>query len=55
MFARIIQIDSINGRAYQERGIYLISMNRIEEGCKDLRKAKELGFGSDQWLEFNCK
>ena len=46
---KIIEIDSVNIKAYESRGLIKLEMNNKKGGCKDFKKAKELGNESNTW------
>ncbi|UTW62640.1 tetratricopeptide repeat protein [bacterium SCSIO 12741] len=48
---KLIQVNSTNSKAWVERGVMKINLNRIEEGCVDLLRAQELGNTSPAVLE----
>lgn len=53
----IIKIDPNNGMAYDHRGYAKIELGNKDEGCKDLNKARELGYmvGNKEGDKLICK
>ncbi len=55
-FAEAIKLSPDNGGNYFKRGVIRLSLRQKDEGCKDLRRAKELGHKqADEFLEKYCK
>ena len=51
-FDKIIELDSTNIKAYKQRGLIKLTLKDRVDGCKDLKKAKELGNEMDTWEIF---
>ena len=50
-YSSLLEVDPEHKLAHANRGVIFINLNRIEEGCADLKKAKALGDKSPAILE----